>query len=150
MAVLLLIADRCQRIRWYSVPKPLGIEIRYLANGEWYEMIPPSWRMRHLVKRMIVLTARNWWDRWQLSRQHRLFVRKGVPLAWERPVQVRLHYDLIPILCRVRCDANQSEVEVEIPETSEQVCAAAIEAVPGFTKLVCETWSHENCEYWQR
>src|SRR3954454_11897712 len=73
--ILVLIADRGQRIRWRSKPSPVGLEVHLLVDGTWYEIVPPVWKMQHLVKRLLVLTSRSWWDWWCLWREQRCHVR---------------------------------------------------------------------------
>jgi hypothetical protein len=132
--LLVLIADRGDRIRWRSTPA--GHEVRLFVAGSWYEMVPPLWKTQHLVKRLVVLTARNWWDWWRLWRQHQRHIRKGEPLAWQRAVVLRFQAEQIPAICRVRCEGLEVEVELEIPVSGEQLSAAAAAVLPGFHQLI--------------
>jgi hypothetical protein len=139
-AVLLLIADRGERIRWRSTPTPLAIDVQYLVNGTWYNMVPPFWKMPDLVKRLVGLTARNWWDWWQLGRRHRRHVRTGERLAWERTITLGFRGEAIPAACRVVCDAHAPEVELVLAASCEHLSAAASAALPDFQKLVFQAW----------
>ena len=139
-AMLVLIADRGERIRWRSKPAPTRLEVHLLVHGTWYEMVPPPWRMPHLVNRLVSLTAQDWWDRWGLRRQHRRHVRGRDFLTWERTVTLRFGGKQIPATCRIVCDAQAAEVELAIAVPGEQLSVAAVAAIPDFQQLVFQTW----------
>src|SRR5262245_15898608 len=100
-AVLVLVADRGERIRWRSTTTSLDLAVQLLLNGSWFDMVPPFWKMPHLVKRLVSLTAQSWWDWLLLWRQHRRHVRTGELVAWERTVALRIRGVMIPATCRV-------------------------------------------------
>jgi hypothetical protein len=140
-AILVLLADAGERIRWRSTPEPVGREVHLLVKGTWYEMVPPPWGMQHLLKRLVTLTARNWWDWLRLWRQHRRYVGQGDAFAWERTVALRIEGYQIPATCRVRCNQMGAEVELAMTVPSEQLSAAAAAALPDFMEDCCKNWS---------
>lgn len=147
-AVLVLIADRGERLRWRGTSTGNGIEMWVLAKDTWFEFVPPSWRMRHLLRRLVRLAARGCWDWWRLWGQYRCHVRKGLPLAWERTVMLHLNGVPIPAVCRVHCEGPQSEVELAIPVSGEHLAAVAKEALPGYLDLMSkQEWDEA---WWER
>jgi hypothetical protein len=52
--------------------------------------------------------------------------------------------------CRIRCDVQQSEVELAIPNPSEQLAAAAHEALSGFLNLMNEVSREIPWLAWER
>ena len=132
----MLIADRGQRIRWRSKPGPIGLEVHILVNGTWQEMVPPFWKMHHLVKRLAALTARNWWDRLGLWRMCRRDIGRGKPLAWERPVTIVCHGEPLLAVCRVKCIGDDASVEIELAGATPETCAAAASSIKDFVKAL--------------
>jgi len=132
--ILVLIADRGQRIRWRSKPGPIALEVHVLVNGTWYEMVPPLWKMQHLVKRLVALTSRSWWDWFGLWRGYRCHIRGGEPLAWERSVTIVCHGEPLLAACRVDCIGDNATVEIEIVAATEVTSAAAAASVAEFVK----------------
>lgn len=132
--ILVLVADRGQRVRWRSTPGPIGLEGHVLVNGAWYEIVPPFWKMQHLVKRLVRLTSRSWWDWWCLWRASRPYTRRGEPLTWERPVTIVCHGEAIAGVCRVDCVGVDASVEVELVPAAEQTSAAAAASVVEFVE----------------
>jgi hypothetical protein len=139
-AVLLLIADRGERIRWRSTATPIGLDVQLLINGTWFDMVPPFWKVPDLVKRLVGLTAQSWWDWWRLRRLHQRHLRTGERLLWERTVTLDLRGRLIPAICRVDCDAQGAEVELVMVAPGEKLSAVARAALPGFQQLVIQNW----------
>jgi hypothetical protein len=132
--ILVLVADRGQRTRWRSKPGPIGLEVHLLVNGTWYEMVPPFWRMQHLVKRLIALTSRSWWDLWSLWRAYRRHSRRSEALAWERPVTIVCHGEPLLAVCRVDCIGDNACVEIEVAPAAPETSAAAAASVADFVE----------------
>jgi hypothetical protein len=132
--LLVLVADRGQRIRWRSTPGRIGLEVHVLVDGTWYEMVPPLWEMEHLVKRLVGLASRNWWDWWGLWRAYRRHIRRGSPLLWERPIAIVCHGEPLTAICRVDCIGVGNSVEIEVAGAAAQTSAAAASSVKDFVE----------------
>src|SRR5262249_38894954 len=103
-------------------------------------MAPPFWKMPHLVKRLVSLTAQSWCGWWLLWRKHRRHVRTGELVSWERTVALRIRGVMIPATCRVSCEAVETVVELAVTIPNEQISAAATAALPDFQEFVFRNW----------
>ena len=75
--ILVLVADRGQRIRVAKQAKRQSAWVLECAHAlvsgtSWYrKCVPPFWKTRHLVERLVALTSQSWWDQWRLWRAYR-------------------------------------------------------------------------------
>ena len=118
------ICDKGNCIRFRGTPTEL-IELHYLVNGTWYELVPPIWRMKHLISRMAGLTARGWWDWWRLIRINRRFLLHQQSVAWERTFTIHLQHHLIAGNCMVQTTNSMAEVIINIGEGDNELILAA-------------------------
>jgi hypothetical protein len=134
--ILVLVADRGERIRWRSKPTDIGLEVHLLVNNTWFEMVPPLWKMQHLINRLVRLASRNWWDSWSLWRAARRYAHLGEPLVWERPITIGCHGEMLSAVCRVECIGVDEKVEIDVAQAAVVTSTAAAASVREFVERV--------------